>query len=216
MTGGGERGEKPAGRPSVRTARVGDAEAIAAIGSIGFPAVHDDIVGEEFAAAVVEQTYSLGALRECITLCAAADDAEFLVAEGDGDVLGYVHYDSEGAEAELHRIYVDASRKRSGVGSALMEELHRRLSPGATYVLLVAAANGARSRRAGRPSAPPVSATRRRSPRSAASGFGLFTTTSSARSSPLRSSTGRSTGTAGTAARWQSRPRHRPGPSPGS
>jgi len=141
VTGGGERGEKPAGRPSVRTARVGDAEAIAAIGSVGFRAVHDDIVGEEFAAAVVEQTYSLGALRECITLCAAADDAEFLVAERDGDVLGYVHYDSEGAEPELHRIYVDASRKRSGVGSALMEELHRRLSPGATYVLLVAAAN---------------------------------------------------------------------------
>ena len=54
MTGGGERGEKPAGRPSVRTARVGDAEAIAAIGSIGFRAVHDDIVGEEFAAAVVD------------------------------------------------------------------------------------------------------------------------------------------------------------------
>ena len=141
MTGGGERGEEPAGSPSVRTARVGDAEAIAAIGSIGFRAVHDGIVGEDFAAAVVEQTYSLGALRECITLCEAADDAEFLVAERDGDVLGYVHYDSEGAEPELHRIYVDTSRKRSGVGSALMEELHRRLSPGATYVLLVAEAN---------------------------------------------------------------------------
>jgi ribosomal protein S18 acetylase RimI-like enzyme len=56
-------------------------------------------------------------------------------------VLGYVHYDSEGSEPELHRIYVDASRKRGGVGSALMEELHARFAPGATYVLLVAEAN---------------------------------------------------------------------------
>lgn len=75
----------------VRAATVADAPAIAAIGSVGFPAVHSDIVSPTFAAAVVEQTYSIAALTECITRCGKDDDAEFLVAEDDGEVLGYLH-----------------------------------------------------------------------------------------------------------------------------
>jgi ribosomal protein S18 acetylase RimI-like enzyme len=125
----------------IRAATVADAPAIAAIGRVGFPAVHNDVVGSTFATAVVEQTYSIAALTECITRCGKAEDAEFLVAEGDGDVLGYLHYDCEGTEPELHRIYVDLERKRAGVGSALMRELHARLPPGSSYVLLVAEAN---------------------------------------------------------------------------
>ena len=125
----------------VRTALVSDAPSIAAIGRVAFPAVHDAIVGAEFAAAVVEQTYSVVALTDCITHCANADDAEFLVAERDGEVIGYLHYDSEGVEPELHRIYVDPGQKRGGVGSALMRELHARLPPRGQYILLVAELN---------------------------------------------------------------------------
>jgi ribosomal protein S18 acetylase RimI-like enzyme len=125
----------------VRSATVADAPAIAAIGSVGFPAVHNDIVGPAFAAAVVEQTYSVAALTACITRCGKAEDAEFLVAESEGEVLGYLHYDCEGSEPELHRIYVDLGRKRGGVGSALLRELHARLRPRSSYVLLVAEAN---------------------------------------------------------------------------
>src|SRR5262249_32186308 len=97
--------------------------------------------GVEFAAALVEQTYSIETLTECITRCMTATDAEFLVAEHDGEVIGYLHYDSEGPEPELHRIYVDPGRKRGGVGSALMRELHARLPPGTQYILFVAEAN---------------------------------------------------------------------------
>ena len=125
----------------VRSAAVADAPAIAAIGSVGFPAVHNDVVGPTFAAVVVEQTYSIAALTECITRCGKDHDAEFLVAEDDGEVLGYLHYDCDGADPELHRIYVDPERKRAGIGSALMRELHARLRPGSSYVLLVAEAN---------------------------------------------------------------------------
>lgn len=135
------RDETHSPRLVVRAATVADAPAIAAIGSVGFPAVHNKIVGPAFAAAVVEQTYSIPALTECITRCQKAEDAEFLVAEHDGEVLGYLHYDCEGAEPELHRIYVDLERKRAGIGSALMRELHARLPPGSSYVLLVAEAN---------------------------------------------------------------------------
>jgi hypothetical protein len=40
----------------VRAATVADAPTIAAIGGVGFPAVHNEIVSPAFAAAVVEQT----------------------------------------------------------------------------------------------------------------------------------------------------------------
>ena len=132
---------EPGAQVLVRTAVVADAPSVAAIGSVAFPAVHNEIVGAEFAAVVVEQTYSIDALTECINRCASADAAEFLVAEREGTVLGYLHYDSEGVEAELHRIYVDPACKRGGVGSALMRELHARLPSATTYVLLVAEAN---------------------------------------------------------------------------
>ena len=56
-------------------------------------------------------------------------------------MIGYLHYDSEGPEPELHRIYVAPGRKRGGVGSALMREFHARLPPGGRYVLFVAEAN---------------------------------------------------------------------------
>src|SRR5439155_15583000 len=107
---------KPGATLAVRTAVIADAPSVAAIGRVAFPAVHNDVVGPEFAAVMVEQTYSIEALTECITRCTAAIDAEFLVAEKDGEVIGYLHYDSEGPEPELHRIYVDPGRKRGGVG----------------------------------------------------------------------------------------------------
>src|SRR5262245_6919319 len=113
----------------VRTAVRADAPSVAAIGRVAFPAVHNDVVGPEFAAAVVEQAYSIEALTECITRYAAATDAEFLVAEQDGDVTGYLHYDSEGPEPELHRIYVDPGQKRGGVGRALMRQSRSPAAP---------------------------------------------------------------------------------------
>jgi len=61
----------------VRVATIADAPAISAIGRVAFRAVHDEIVGAEFAAAVVEQTYSVAALTQCFTRCGDAGDAEF-------------------------------------------------------------------------------------------------------------------------------------------
>ena len=50
---------------TIRTAEVGDAPEIAAIGSVAFRAVHDSIISPEIAASVVEQTYSTEALTAC-------------------------------------------------------------------------------------------------------------------------------------------------------
>jgi GNAT superfamily N-acetyltransferase len=105
------------------------------------PAVHNDIVGPEFSTAVVERRDSIAALTECIGRCARDENAQFLVAEQDGEVIGYLHYDCNGAEPELHRIYVHLERKRAGIGTAMMRELHARLRPGSSYVLRVVEAN---------------------------------------------------------------------------
>ncbi len=126
----------------VRDAVAGDGPAVAAIGKVAVPETYKALIPEESVMeAIVEQSYALDALGGCITRCAIAEDAHFLVAEGRGQISGFLHYDSEGPAPELHRIYVDPAQKRQGIGSALLEELHRRLPPQTSYVLMVVAAN---------------------------------------------------------------------------
>jgi ribosomal protein S18 acetylase RimI-like enzyme len=126
----------------VRDALPADAPAVGAIGKVAVPATYKQLIPEESVLeAIVEQSYALDALGGCIRRCAIAEDAQFLVAERRRQVVGFLHYDSEGHEPELHRIYVDPAQKRQGIGSALLEELHRRLPPNTSYVLMVVAAN---------------------------------------------------------------------------
>lgn len=129
----------------IRDATPADAPAIAAIGTTEFARVHEPLLGPAPTRAVIEQTYSPEAVEDTIVRCAQAGDAHFFVAERDGAVVGYLHYDSFGAEPELHRIYLAEAEIGRGTGSALMNELHARLGEDATYVLMVAVENeGAR------------------------------------------------------------------------
>jgi [ribosomal protein S18]-alanine N-acetyltransferase len=126
----------------VRDARPADAPGIAAIGTVAVPETYRDLIGDpQVMSAIVEQSYAVDALRDCIARCTCSTDAHFLVAEQAGRIVGFLHYDCQGPDPELHRIYADPERKRRGIGSALLEELHRRLEPGASYVLMVVAAN---------------------------------------------------------------------------
>lgn len=125
----------------IRDAVASDAESIAAIGSIEFVRTHEPLLGAAPARAVVEQTYSRAAVVDSIQRCAAADDAHFLVAERDGRVVGYLHFDCFSDHPELHRIYLDHQEVGRGTGSALMAELHARIGDAASYILMVAEAN---------------------------------------------------------------------------
>ena len=133
-----ERVETPA---AIRDATTADASTISAIGRVAFPLVHEPLLGPELTAHLVDETYTESAVRDSIERCGSSPDAHFLVAERDGQVIGYLHYDSFGEEPELHRIYLDPEAKSRGVGSALIRELHDRLGPDASYVLMVAAVN---------------------------------------------------------------------------
>ena len=132
---------KPSSHAVVRNAEPADAAAIAAIGMVSVPETYKDLCEEAVVYSIVEQSYALDALRACIARCARADDAHFLVAESAGRIVGFLHYDCEGPEPELHRIYLDSAEKRKGIGSTLVGELPARLDVGAGYILMVIAAN---------------------------------------------------------------------------
>lgn len=133
--------QTPATRVVVRDAEPSDAAAIAAIGMAAVPQTYKDLCEEAVVRNIVEQSYALDALAACIARCAHADDAHFLVAESTGRIVGFLHYDCEGPEPELHRIYLDPAVKRKGIGSTLVAELHARLDAGASYILMVIADN---------------------------------------------------------------------------
>ncbi|HEX9350383.1 MAG TPA: GNAT family N-acetyltransferase [Gaiellaceae bacterium] len=126
----------------VRDAGPADATAVAAIGKVAVPETYENLISDASVMnTIVEQSYALDALRDCVARSARDESAQFLVAERNGRIVGFLHYDCEGPEPELHRIYVDPTQKRQGIGSALLRELHQRLPPRTSYILMVVAAN---------------------------------------------------------------------------
>jgi ribosomal protein S18 acetylase RimI-like enzyme len=116
----------------VRDATAADADAISELGHRAVPPAYEGLIGDPAVlAAIVEQSYRPESLRSAI-----ARDV-FLVAENGGGLVGFLHYGDD----ELHRIYVAPERKRQGIGTALLDELHSRLPNGGSYVLMVVAAN---------------------------------------------------------------------------
>lgn len=126
---------------TVREASPADAAAVAAIGQAAIPDTFRGIVDPVVLQNIVDQSYAIKALETCITRCRQARDAHFLLAELEDRVVGFLHYDCEGPKPELHRIYLEPTMKRKGVGTALMHALHERLAPGSSYILMVIAAN---------------------------------------------------------------------------
>jgi ribosomal protein S18 acetylase RimI-like enzyme len=125
---------------TVREATAQDAEAISQIGRRSMPVQFAGLVDAVVVDAVATQTYEPAAVAECIADCGEAEDAVFLVAEADGSVVGYLHFDCFGEEPELHRIYIDERFRSQGVGRKLVDELHTRLAL-ETYILLVVRGN---------------------------------------------------------------------------
>jgi ribosomal protein S18 acetylase RimI-like enzyme len=128
-------------RARIRDARPEDCEAIASIAGVAVPETYRDLCDAAVIHSIVQQSYAPTALRETIERCRAEPDAHFLVAERQGEIVGFLHYDCAGPEPELHRIYVETAQKRVGIGTSLTEELHSRLPSGASYILMVVAAN---------------------------------------------------------------------------
>lgn len=124
-----------------RAATVADAPAIAQIGREAFPPTYAGSLHPEVIDTVVVALYTDEAVAAGVAAAVADPRSRFLVAERDGRVIGFLHYDELGAEPELHRIYLAPEAIGTGAGSALMDALHENLPPASPYVLLVATVN---------------------------------------------------------------------------
>ena len=111
----------------VRDATPGDAVAIGRVAQASWRDTYRDIFEHEFIEGFLARNYSEAALASAAEAAATRDGAAFLVAERDGAIVGYLHFGEGSRGPELFRIYADPAHYGTGVGSALLAELHRRI-----------------------------------------------------------------------------------------
>lgn len=113
---------------AVRDARPADAERIAAIARASWTDTYRDIFEPAFIEAFLAANYAVADLAAGAERAAARDDAHFLVAERDTEVIAFAQYGVGPRGPELFRIYADPAHYGTGAGHALLEELHARLA----------------------------------------------------------------------------------------
>ena len=111
---------------TVRDATIEDALAIRGVAQASWRDTYRDIFEPEFIEAFLDRNYSEAALARAAKE-ASRDESVFLVAERDGAIVGYLHFGEGSRGPELYRIYADPAHYGTGVGSALLAELHRRI-----------------------------------------------------------------------------------------
>jgi RimJ/RimL family protein N-acetyltransferase len=113
---------------SVRDARAADAEAIARVARASWSETYRDIFEPAFIADFLDANYQPVALAQQAERAAGLSDGHFLVAERDGEVVAFAQFGVGTRGPELSRIYADPAQYGTGAGSALLEELHRRIA----------------------------------------------------------------------------------------
>jgi len=113
---------------SVRDAQATDAEAIAFVARASWAETYRDIFEPAFITEFLDANYQWSSLAEQASRAAGLPDGHFLVAERDGSVVAFAQFGVGPRGPELFRIYADPAHYGSGAGSALLAELHRRIS----------------------------------------------------------------------------------------
>jgi len=112
---------------TVRDARPDDASRIAAVAEASWRDTYRDIFEPAFIEEFLATNYSPEELARGAAWTAEHPDAEFLVAERDGEIVGYLGFGDGPRGPELSRIYAHPAAYGTGVGAALLDELHRRI-----------------------------------------------------------------------------------------
>lgn len=112
---------------TVRNATPGDAGAIARVARASWRETYRDIFEPAFIEDFLARAYGEDGLSRAAATAADHDDAAFLVAERDGEVIGYLQFGHGPRGPELFRVYADPAQYGTGVGSVLLAELHRRI-----------------------------------------------------------------------------------------
>ena len=101
----------------VRGATDDDREAIRRIAEASWEHDYPGILTRETITEGVGEWYSDRRLSEALD----TDGALLLVAERDGDVVGFSHAVWDGPEGSILRLYVDPDHRRAGIGTQLVE-----------------------------------------------------------------------------------------------
>lgn len=116
---------------SLRDARPADAEAIADVARASWHAAYDDLLGAEAVDHTVGRWYAPDSLRERLSRTAGRDDAVFLVADVDDEVIAFADAGpadaDDPADAFFSRLYVHPRRWGEGVGTELTAAVCGRL-----------------------------------------------------------------------------------------
>ncbi len=127
---------------TVRDAAPGDAAAISRVARASWRDTYRDIFEPSFIEDFLARNYNEAALARAAKAAASQETAAFLVAERDGQIVGYLHFGEGPGGPELFRIYADPAHYGTGVGSELLGELHRRIEGSVDgYVLHVHSRN---------------------------------------------------------------------------
>ena len=111
----------------VRDATPADAERIAAVARASWTDTYRNIFDAAFIEDFLATNYRPEDLAAGAQRAADDEDRHFLVAERGGEVVAFAQYGVGPRGPQLSRIYADPAHYGSGVGSALLAELHRRL-----------------------------------------------------------------------------------------
>jgi GNAT superfamily N-acetyltransferase len=112
----------------IRDARAEDASRIAEIAAISWADTYRGIFDQPFIEDFLAQAYNIESLGAAITRADASDEEHFLVAARDGRVVAYAQYAAGPRGPQLFRIYADPDHYGTGAGSALLDELERRVA----------------------------------------------------------------------------------------
>jgi ribosomal-protein-alanine N-acetyltransferase len=124
----------------VRDATPRDADAIARVARNSWTDTYGEILSPAFIEDFLARNYAPQQLATAAELASGRDDVHFLVAERDREVVAYAQYGVGPRGPELFRIYADPAHYGTGAGSALLDEIERRIDVDA-YVLDVHARN---------------------------------------------------------------------------
>ncbi len=111
----------------VRDARPGDAAAIERVARASWTDTYRDIFEPAYIEEFLARAYAPADLARSAERAAAMPNAHFLVAERDGAVVAFLQFGDGPRGPELFRMYADPGHYGTGVGLALLEELHRRM-----------------------------------------------------------------------------------------
>ena len=113
---------------TIRDAAPNDAEAIRRVAELSWRDTYGGFLEAGYIESYLEENYSIDALRRSAARAAERETSEFMVAERDGTVVAYLQFGVGERGPELFRFYADPAHQRTGVGSALLAELHRRIA----------------------------------------------------------------------------------------